>query len=195
MWCKASQAQWFSHSNGVNAPASMRHWLTDPGSMTRKLKAHSREFAVRHLFQGVGRCSKEQSSALGVTGRRRLIQREVILLCDNRPVIYAQSSVLSDAMRRDWPFLQALGNVPLGEKLFTDAKVRRQQLQYARLHGSHPMVRRAADALGQPAIAQTLFARRSVFCRGAGAILVTEIFLPAITGVMAIESDIDEFTF
>jgi chorismate--pyruvate lyase len=188
-------ARWFDHVNALGASAVEKSWLSDAGSMTQKLKSRSRHFAVRHLSQQSGQCAWEESRALGLTQRLRLKQREVILLCDNAPVIYGFTSVMSRAMRRDWPFLQRLGNVPLGAKLFTDVGVERQPLQYARLHPSHPLMRQAAKALGMACFPKALFARRSVFSRQQGVMLVTEIFLPAITQVMAIESTIDEFTF
>jgi chorismate--pyruvate lyase len=190
MWLKTTYAHWFNHVNAVNAARPMKDWLSDAGSMTKKLKAHSADFRVRHVTQTMGGCGWEESQALGVALRTRVMQREVILLCDNQPVIYGHTSVLSDAMRRDWPFMAALGNIPLGEKLFTDQRIRRQPLQYARLHDSHPLMQRAASVLGLQQMPSALFARRSIFCRKDGAMLVTEIFLPAITDVMAIKSDI-----
>jgi chorismate--pyruvate lyase len=190
MWLKTTYAHWFNHVNAVNAAKPMKDWLTDAGSMTKKLKAHSVDFSVRHVSQTMGACSREESHALGAGLRTRVMQREVILLCDNQPVIYGHTSVVSDAMRRDWPFMATLGNVPLGEKLFTDTRIIRQPLQYARLHGSHPLMQRAANALGLGQMTSALYARRSIFCRKDGAMLVTEIFLPAITDVMAIKSDI-----
>ncbi len=195
MWLKTRYAHWFEHVNAVDAPPTMQRWLIDAGSMTKKLKAHSRVFGVRRLFQGMGRCTREESLVLGVDARTRVMQREVILLCDNQPAIYGYTTVVSEAMRRDWPFLDVLGSTPLGEKLFADARVVRYPLQYARLHSGHPLMQRVANAMGIPDVGQTRYARRSVFRRKGGAMLVTEIFLPAITRVMAIESDIDEFTF
>lgn len=174
-------AHWYNHVNAVDAPGHLRHWLTDPGSLTYKLKARCDTFAVRHLSQGMERCCREDSQALGMAGRGKVMQREVILLCDNQPVVYACSTVLSNAMRRDWPFLASLGSKPLGEKLFTDVRIARQPLQYARLDASHPAMLRATLALGVAQVAPTCHARRSVFCRHGGIMLVTEIFLPAIT--------------
>lgn len=172
---------WLSRIQAVDAPRELRSWLQDAGSLTKKLKAQCRIFAVRQISQSMERCRLEESLALGVDKRTRLMQREVILLCDNQPVVYACTSVVSDAMRRDWPFMATLGNMPLGEKLFVDVRVVRRPLHYARLYACHPLMQRAAQSLGVDQVARTLFARRSVFCRKGGAMLVTEIFLPAIT--------------
>jgi chorismate--pyruvate lyase len=189
MWLKARIACWFDHVNATGAGLPVKHWLTDAGSMTRKLKARSNVFGVRHLAQKIGLCDKEECSVLGVPLRSRRIQREVVLLCDDQPVIYGYTSVVSAAMRRDWPFVPALGNVPLGAKLFTDRRVMRQPFQYTRLHPMHPLMQRAAKALDISAFTTPLYARRSVFTRQQGVMLVTEIFLPAMTHVMAIESE------
>jgi chorismate lyase len=57
----------------------------------------------------------------------------------------------------------------------------RGSLQYARLRAQHPLVRRASAALGGDMFATPLFARRCLYRRKKGVLLVTELFLPAIT--------------
>lgn len=54
--------------------------------------------------------------------------------------------------------------------------------EFALLDGRHPLVRRAHAALGgtPPGAMARLPARRSVFRRGVSAMLVTEVFLPAL---------------
>ncbi|MDF6921871.1 chorismate lyase, partial [Escherichia coli] len=66
--------------------------------------------------------------------------------------------------------------------LFADPRVQRGDFEFALLDARHPLVRRAHDALGDAPVSGTsrLPARRSVFRRGASAMLVTEVFLPAL---------------
>ncbi|MEN3297667.1 MAG: chorismate lyase, partial [Burkholderiales bacterium] len=54
-------------------------------------------------------------------------------------------------------------------------------LQYARLPLTHPLVRRASSELGT--IRHPLYARRCLYRRKQGVLLVTEVFLPAIAGL------------
>ena len=84
----------------------------------------------------------------------------------------------------DWPLFSALGERSLGTTLFGDRMVRRGELEFARLRAGHPLVRRAQAALaleGRQADEQTLFfARRCLYQRHQGLLLVTEVFLPAV---------------
>jgi chorismate--pyruvate lyase len=66
--------------------------------------------------------------------------------------------------------------------------VARGALQFARLQPEHPMMRRMARATRQQQADSAtpgapLYARRSLFRRNGGVMLVTEIFLPGIAGL------------
>jgi chorismate--pyruvate lyase len=129
--------------------------------------------------------------------------------------VYGHTVVVPDRYRRDWPFLNRLGERPLGGVLFTDPRVRRDPFAFARLFDHHPLRQRLQRALRMasggntrsdmvstapgstrpflasspspvlrlPSLAplplpRMLPARRSVFRREAGVMLVTEVFLP-----------------
>lgn len=112
--------------------------------------------------------------------RVRVREREVLLRCDERPVVYAHTIVPLAANAFDWPFFNTLGERSLGTTLFGDPAVRRGALQFARLGSQHPLARRACKAIGLDSAAGSLFARRCVFQRRSGVLLVTEVFLPVI---------------
>jgi chorismate--pyruvate lyase len=156
----------------------MRAWLTDLTSLTLKLTANSKEFRVRCLRQGGRLCLADEFDALRLPRRLRVQEREVVLQCDGQPMVFAHTIGPWDADASDWPFFRSLGERSLGTTLFGDPRVARGDLQYARLHPRHPLMRRASAALGT--ISQPLFARRCVYRRKRGVLLVTEVFLPAI---------------
>jgi len=182
-------ARWLDHANGVNPPPEMRRWLTDRTSLTLKLTARSRRFRVQRLRQGRALCLADECAAIALPRRARVQEREVLLRCDERPVVYAHTIVPLNSTASDWPFFGTLGERSLGTTLFGDPLVRRGPLQFARLPAQHALVRRAiaavaADGLRLAPHAQ-LYARRCLFRRKNGLLLVTEVFLPAIAHIQA----------
>jgi chorismate--pyruvate lyase len=158
-------------------PPAMRAWLFARGSLTAKLIAHCASFEVRLLRQAPGAALADQRAPLGIR-RGRVMVREVLLCCDGEPVVYAQT-VLPAAHAAHWPFLRRLGSRSLGSRLFTDARIAAGELQAARLGARDALARRArAEVAGLPA--QRIPARRRLYRRGGGCLLVTELFLPAI---------------
>jgi chorismate--pyruvate lyase len=104
--------------------------------------------------------------------------------------VYAHTVVPLDATASDWPFFGRLGERSLGTTLFGDPRVRRGELQYARLREQHPLARRALDAVGGEATVEyPLFARRCRYKRGNGSLLVTELFLPAVLELVKAPAD------
>jgi len=173
-------ARWFSHVNGVNAAPHMRSWLTDTASLTKKLIARSNHFRVRCLRQDHGRCLADEFALVDLPRRTCVQEREVLLQCDGRPVVFAHTIVPLSATTSDWPFFGTLGERSLGTTLFGDPRVKRGSMQYARLRQQHPLVQRASAALGGMRFDSPLFARRCLYRRKRGVLLVTELFLPAI---------------
>ena len=187
-----AHARWFAHANAVNPPAEMRHWLIDRASLTVKLVARSRRFRVQRLRQGRGMSLADEYEAVRLPRRTQVREREVLLRCDERPVVYAHTVVPLAANASDWPFFNTLGERSLGTTLFGDPAVGRGPLQFARLYPGHPLVRRACAAIGVDGIAGPLYARRCLFQRKNGALLVTEVFLPAIADLGISEADSSE---
>lgn len=177
------KARWHAHANGVRPSIEMRDWLTDRMSLTMKLVARSKRFRVHRLCQGHGICLADEFAMVGLPRRAPVQEREVLLECDGVPVVYAHTIVPLGSTTTDWPFFGSLGERSLGTTLFGDPLVKRGQLQYARLHTEHPLARRAAAALGIRAWGMPLHARRCLYRRKQGVLLVTEVFLPAIAQI------------
>ncbi|KRB90509.1 chorismate--pyruvate lyase family protein [Noviherbaspirillum sp. Root189] len=177
---KVKHARWCTHVNGVFPSPVMRDWLSDNGSLTRKLTLHSRQFRVERLRQEQSRCLSDEFRMIGLPRQARVQEREVLLRCDELPVVFGHTIVPTGATAADWPFFGTLGNRSLGTTLFGDPRVVQGTLQYARLHLQHPLARRAGMAIGKEFTAP-LFARRCLYQRKKGVLLVTELFLPALS--------------
>lgn len=183
-------AKWHAHPNAVGAPARMRDWLTTPGSLTARLIAHSAAFRVQRLHQRSALCLLDEARAIGLPRPERVWEREVLLRCDGEPVVFAHTVVPTSATASDWPLFSALGERSLGTTLFYDPQVTRGQLEFARIRPGHPLAQRAHAALGYGPLGpysggHIFHARRCVYRRHQGLLLVTEVFLPAVLKLAA----------
>lgn len=156
----------------------MRSWLTDRGSLTARLQAIYPGFRVRLLRQGSARPNLDEMFALALLRRSLVIRREVLLMNQQAPLVFAHSVAPSQALRCGFRMLARQGGRPLGATLFADPKIHRGTLTYARLDKRHPLWRAAAQHIAT--LPPRLWARRSCFVRGRARLLVTEVFLPAI---------------
>ena len=181
MRCAPRMAHWHPHINHVQAPARLWPWLTDQGSLTARLIAHSHRFQVQKISQQTGLCWQDEFQAVGLPKRAIVHGREVLLRCDGQAAIYAHTVMPLYANASQWPLFHTLGNRSLGSTLFSDPQVRRGALAFARLAPSHPAMRRARLLTGlNDCGTRHLFARRSLFYRRGAVLLVTELFLPAV---------------
>lgn len=155
-----------------------RHWLTDHGSLTRRLQAHCRAFRVQRLRQSVGQPYLDEIAPLGQARQQQALIREVLLLCGDTPLVFAHTVVPLGGLRGPWQNLGGLGNHSLGATLFANPRIERFPLEYSRLNRRHALFRKAAAYLQTPA--QTLWARRSLFAIEHDPIQVTEVFLPSV---------------
>ena len=96
-------ARWVAHANGVNPSPAMRNWLTDRISLTIKLIAKSNRFRVQRLRQARGMSLHDEFAMLGMARPGCVQEREVLLRCDERPVVYAHTIVPLNATASDWP--------------------------------------------------------------------------------------------
>ena len=154
-----------------------RHWLTDRGSLTQRLQRASPAFRVIRLKQSAGRPNLDECGVLGLFPGRLAMVREVLLLNQETPLVFAHSIIPFTGLAGPWAELAGLGNRPLGAALFTNPRIQRQALEYQHLDRRHTLYRAAAQHLS--ATPRTLWARRSLFALHNSPILVTEVFLPA----------------
>ena len=163
----------------------MRQWLTAGGSLTAKLVAHSGAFRVQRLHQRSALCLPDEARTIGMAHRGQVWEREVLLRCDGVPVVFAHTVVPMSATASDWPLFSALGERSLGSTLFYDPLVSRGELEFARIRAGHPLMARARAALGGGAEDTVYYARRCLYKRRRGTLLVTEVFLPSVLELAA----------
>ena len=167
---------WIAHP--FNVPRHLRHWLTDRGSLTRRLKARCANFRVRPVTTGYARANIDEHHPLNLRAGSTDYVREVLLACDQVNVVFAHSVLPRTGLRGRWNGITRLGSRPLGEALFDDHRIQRGTLTYLRLGSRHPLFRSASRH--HTIHARTLWARRSVFCLNGHPLMVTEVFLPEI---------------
>ena len=110
-----------------------RTWLTDHGSLTRRLQARCQAFRVNRLVQMRQRPCRDEFAPLALTPGRFAWVREVLLLDADTPLVFAHSVMTLDGLRGPWAGLTGLGNRPLGAALFADPRVQRHPLEARRL--------------------------------------------------------------
>lgn len=163
--------------------APFLRWLNDRGSLTARLQALG-QFSLARLKQELAAPTPDEAREL-VLGRKRPTRvREVVLLCDGKPLVFAHTVLPCRPRGPLSGWLERLGDRSLGGTLlFCHAGFSRGPLLSRRLD--------ARDALFQPAVEalqladhppRTLWARRSRFSFGRQSVLVTEVFSPALEG-------------
>lgn len=131
---------------------------------------------MRVLSQAWGTPSIDEAQLLGMPAKQRAIIRQVQLLCNGQPWIYARTVIpvtsLCGRLRR----LAHLGTRPLGGMLFADPGMRRGTVQLARIRAGQALYAAATSRLQQQP--PEIWGRRSVFRIADKPLLVSEVFLP-----------------
>ncbi len=166
------------------------NWLTDRGSLTARLQKQGR-FSVRLGKQGRALPTADEKGEIFSHKQRRQLSwiREVTLLCDDAPLVFAHTALACAPRGPLHRWLARLGQRSLGALLFAHPGFRRGILASKRLDYRHPLFHAAVDALqlhDHPP--RHLWARRSSFSfanqsvyRVHQHVLVTEIFSPHIS--------------
>lgn len=171
--------RWYSRSRLFlrDVPVGLSTWLLDAGSLTRRLRhACAGRFRVRVLHQGWTRPSRDEARVLRLRLEAWAWTREVQLLCDDRPWVFARTLIPARTLSSRGRRLTQLGTKPLGEVLFADPGVRRGPVQIARIATGQRLRQRAFAGFDEPPDA--IWGRRSVFWIDGRPLLVCEIFLP-----------------
>jgi chorismate lyase len=155
--------------------SAYRKWLIDDGSLTARLKERYADFAVQPVLLKNAKSFVDEFTLLGLKANQHALIREVLLMGNNQPVVFAHSVLPRTSLRGAWNGLGRLGNKPLGATLFANPKVKRTPLEYKKLSACSPIsMRVAAHMKISPKV---LWARRSIFSLNCAKILVTEVFL------------------
>ena len=164
--------------------ASLRRWLQAPGSLTARLRAHG-AVTLQVTRQGRQTLWPQEREALGTSEGH---VREVVLLIDGRPAVWARSVTPLPAVKGPWQAMKGLGTRPLAELLFTRRHVQRDPLVGERLprHSAERQhIVREWQRLGMAASGPApIWCRRSVFWRRGQPLQVMESFAPWVTPLL-----------
>lgn len=141
--------------------AALLGWLTEPGSLTERLRARHGAVLVEVLAEGA---RAEPSAEASAPYWERCVQ----LVAAGRPRLTARSCIPAWAPDHPWQAVQQLGTRPLGEVLFALDGVARGPLQFAQL----PVPAAAEAHLGA-----VVMARRCTYRRQGATLVLTEVFL------------------
>lgn len=172
---QSHEPQWrtIDHWPAGGIPRPWLTWLTDSGSLTRRLVAASGgDFRVQVLGQRIDQPRFSERRALDLRVREWALIREVVLYGCGQPWVFARSilplTTLTGRLRR----FRHLDNRPLGELLFRYHSMTRDALEIACVSGH--LLPPASQEIGDD-----LWGRRSIFRVDGKPLLVGEIFLPA----------------
>lgn len=166
------------HFLRVDIPRPLSSWLLDTTSLTARLQQLCPgEFRVRVLSQATGRPTRDELRALDMRPDAGAIIRQVQLLCDGQPWIYARTVIPLTSVRGRLRRLAHLGTRPLGGMLFADRGMRREIVELACIRKGQGLYATATRGLrSKPA---AIWGRRAVFRIARKPLLVTEVFLPS----------------
>jgi chorismate--pyruvate lyase len=164
-------------------------WLCIDGSLSARLEAAAGRLQVRVLRQGPVRLLPSEAARLGCPAGAGAHGREVLLLADGAPVVFARSVLQAVHARGTWKAVRGLGTHSLADLLFGRPATPRSAFEFARFApGSAVAVRvqrRWREATGLDWGRREVWARCSVFARRGAPLLVTECFAPAIEALAA----------
>lgn len=161
---------WLSPQS-IELDDTLKSWLCESGSLTKRLKSVSDSFSVEVLNETVVPASDIDQTILQCAGKVHV--REVLLCCNNQPMVYAQSWIpLTEKQHMD---LCHLGSKPLGEVIFDDPQLQRCDLHLAQFDQIEQMQHLMKSLSLNPA---PTWGRRSCFELTGQTIMVCEVFLP-----------------
>ncbi|OIQ70908.1 chorismate pyruvate-lyase [mine drainage metagenome] len=156
--------------------SGIESWLTDPGSLTRRLRNDSQAFELRLLRQGPSRAFRDEYPLLGLPAGRKVWRRDVLLIADGVPRVLGHSICALSALRGSWRLLRHLGVKPVGDAVFTRPRTRRSALRVRGLQARAALSRLARTE--HPHSPAMLWARRSSFVYRGAPLWVSEVFFP-----------------
>jgi len=160
-----------------NIPSTARSWLYEPASLTQRLRnTCGPALQVRLLQQCWTKPFQGEARNLRIRNGRHTLIREVLLQCDQQPLILARTIIpqrtLCGAHRR----LSSLGARPLGEVIFSYPGLQRLKLELAHVTNSDWN----AESLAGLTPDSGVWGRRTIYSLSGRALLVCEFFLPAV---------------
>lgn len=160
-------------------PDGVLHWLLDRASLTQRIVSTCPgRFRVKVLAQHWARPMTNEARALGMAPSGHALVRQVQLLCDETPWVYARTIIPRSTLTGGERRLAYLKSRSLGAMLFADPTMRRSEVQISRVTPRDKLYGIVAGQLEQSP--EILWGRRSVFTVSNKPLLVSELFLPVV---------------
>lgn len=160
-------------------PLRLLTWLYDDASLTLRLQqASGGDFRVAVLSQGWQRPLLNERLALGMGHSEYGIVRQVQLVCNGAPWVYARSVIPVGTLQGAGRQLARLGNRPLGAFLFANRGVVREPMEITCVTPGQMIYHEAMAGVKSKQAA--VWGRRSRFRFEGRPLLVSEFFLPSI---------------
>jgi len=158
------------------ADPGLRAWLQDSGSLTSRLRAAC---GAGFRLELLGEAAEPvPTDARGLLDGDEARARRVRMFCGDSLCVCATTLIPRRTLAGD-PWLEALGDRPLGDALLERGGIQRSPFEFARANPAHPLFTPALEGTDiRPA---WVWARRSRFRLAAGPLLIYEIFLPGLT--------------
>ena len=122
---------WISETNSLEVRnKEILSWLNEAGSITSRIKSFS-NFKLKLLKDGPGEVDIIEDDLI-ISNYEENNIREVILLSNEEPLIYAKSIIPLDTIKLG---LNTLGNLkenPLGDILFSNPEIKKKYMLFAR---------------------------------------------------------------
>ena len=107
--------------HNIGLEPKLLKWLFDSSSLTERLiHACPGSFSVQVLKQGWGHPMLNEAQQLNMRISSYALVRQVHLLCDNQPWVFARTVIPPHTLRGKQRRLAKLGKKPLGAVLFAD---------------------------------------------------------------------------
>lgn len=159
------------------------NWLEDSGSLTARLIELSHgAFRVDVQRQYLGIPMLSEQKALGMKRATLALIREVVLIGEDRPWVFARSVLPITSLCGELRHLRKQGTRPLGAFLFNQPHLQRSPLAIARIGDQHAYV---PTQLSQ---GKDLWGRRSIFYLKGKPLLVSEVFLPLFCSRIGVDA-------
>lgn len=171
-------SRWRQRPGRIGLEAALRDWLCEPASLTARLQRHGR-FRIHLLRQQLHRANADECDVLGLARGARCWVREVVLFCDDVPVIFAHTVLPARPYGVLTHWFARLGGRSLGSLLFAHPGFVRGRLAFSRIDRRHPLHESAVSSLGlRPP--DGFRARRCTHRFRRQTVLVTEVFSPLL---------------
>ncbi|MEW9809258.1 MAG: chorismate lyase [Candidatus Symbiodolus clandestinus] len=168
-------SNWFQFSM-PELPKWVAAWLLDEGSTTTKFQQCCGCLQIECCFEGYLSQDdlSEEISSLAMNDEPVWL-REVLMMADGIPWLYGRSLIPKTLLEHPDLALSTLGNTPLGARLFSLPKPpKREAIQITQV-----LPTKALTLLANQPTRRRWWARRSRLSLPQGALLLTELFLPA----------------